>query len=91
MKLFNPYLYIAAQPHSQNSGLNAKKIRNLTLLDAQLRNLTLAVPHFSCKTNLLHPQEGHLLRQIALSTQRGHANGVLSTLDVQMKREMPMP
>lgn len=52
---------------SRTRRLNAKKFRNLTLSDAQLRNRALAVPHFSCKTSLLHPQEGHLLRQIAIT------------------------
>ncbi len=65
MKAGKTYLYLAAQ--------TAKKFRNLTLSDAQLRNQALAAPYFSCKTNLLYPQEGHISTQMrALKRQEGH-------------------
>jgi hypothetical protein len=60
------YSRTAAQPHSLNRPLTAKKFRNVSLSDAQLGNQALLASYFSLKPNFLISQEGHLLHQMAL-------------------------
>ena len=60
------------------------------LSDAQLRNPALAVPHFSCKTNLLHPQEGHISTPMrALTRQEGHM-AIKTAFLTRQERHIPV-